>query len=112
MSGKCIFCGSAAYGSCANSPHKRHEHHDDEKHCVFCGSMAYGSCGNSPYKKHNMEAVLASACIADQSLLGRVRTVRMESTRGSHQGVVCLWQKANWNNTTAIGGLKSTNTSQ
>lgn len=52
MSGKCKFCGSTTYGSCSSSPHKKHEHQDDEKHCVYCGSTTYGSCPNSPHKTH------------------------------------------------------------
>ncbi|MBI3126075.1 MAG: hypothetical protein HYZ11_00535 [Candidatus Tectomicrobia bacterium] len=50
--GRCRFCNSMAYGSCTLSPHKKHEHDNDEKKCVFCGSAAYGSCPQSPVKKH------------------------------------------------------------
>lgn len=49
---KCRYCNSTSYGSCLRSPHKKHEHIDDEKRCEFCGSSSYGSCLNSPYKKH------------------------------------------------------------
>ena len=51
---KCRYCSSSSYGSsCSSSPHKKHEHLDDEKHCEFCGSPSYGSsCSNSPTKKH------------------------------------------------------------
>lgn len=54
MSGKCKYCNSTSYGSgCSHSPHKHHEHIDDEKHCIYCGSSSYGSgCSNSPNKKH------------------------------------------------------------
>ena len=52
MSGKCKFCGSIGYGACSSSPHKKHEHQDDEKYCVYCGSTGYGACSNSPHKTH------------------------------------------------------------
>jgi len=39
--GKCKYCNSTSYGSCIMSPHKRHEHNDNEKKCVFCGSSSY-----------------------------------------------------------------------
>jgi hypothetical protein len=53
MSGTCRYCGSNSYGSCSRSPHKKHEHVDDEKHCVFCGSNSYGtSCTYSPFRSH------------------------------------------------------------
>ena len=50
--GRCVFCGSQAYGkNCPGSPHinHAHEHDDDYRHCVFCGSTAYGrKCLNAP----------------------------------------------------------------
>ena len=49
---KCRYCNSTSYGSCLRSPHKKHEHIEDEKRCEFCGSSSYGSCLNSPTKKH------------------------------------------------------------
>ena len=50
---KCKYCGSSSFGSCSNSPHKKHEHSGlDEKKCVFCGSSSYGSCSKSPFNKH------------------------------------------------------------
>ena len=52
MSGKCKFCGSTGYGACSSSPHKKHEHQDDEQHCVYCGATGYGACSNSPSKTH------------------------------------------------------------
>ena len=50
----CRYCNSTSYGSgCLRSPHKRHEHVEDEKRCEFCGSSSYGSgCLNSPTKRH------------------------------------------------------------
>ena len=52
MATKCRYCNSSSYGSCSQSPYKKHEHIDDEKHCEFCGSSSYGSCSNSPFKVH------------------------------------------------------------
>ena len=51
---KCRYCNSTSYGSgCSYSPHKKHEHTDDERKCEFCGSSSYGSgCSYSPAKKH------------------------------------------------------------
>ncbi len=49
---KCRYCSSTSYGYCLLSPHKKHEHIEDEKRCEFCGSSSYGSCLNSPTKKH------------------------------------------------------------
>jgi len=52
MMGRCRFCNSTAHGVCLQSPHRKHEHIQDEKRCEFCGSSSYGSCLNSPTKRH------------------------------------------------------------
>jgi hypothetical protein len=51
---KCRFCNSTSHGSgCSYSPHKKHEHVENEKVCEFCGSSSYGSgCSYSPTGKH------------------------------------------------------------
>jgi len=49
---KCRYCNSNSYGSCLESPSKKHEHNTDENHCIFCGSTAYGGCLHSPCRIH------------------------------------------------------------
>ena len=49
---KCKYCNSSSYGTCPGSPHRFHEHLEDEKRCVFCGSSSYGTCSYGPAKKH------------------------------------------------------------
>lgn len=49
---KCKFCGASNYGSCAQSPFKKHKHGSDGKKCVFCGATNIGSCAQSPHGKH------------------------------------------------------------
>ena len=41
---KCMYCGSASYGSgCIFSAQRIHIHVDDPTKCIYCGMMAYGS---------------------------------------------------------------------
>lgn len=54
--GKCKYCGASSFGSCSQSPHKKHEHTGIGNKCVYCGSGSYGACSNSPSKKHKHES--------------------------------------------------------
>ena len=53
---KCKFCGSSSYGAGSRSPHKKHEHLEDEKHCVYCGSSSYGHAPTVHLRNINMAA--------------------------------------------------------
>jgi len=51
---RCVYCGSANFGSgCRYSPKGIHFHPDDAKHCSFCGSANYGKgCRYAPDSIH------------------------------------------------------------
>ena len=54
MTSRCVYCGSANFGSgCRYSPKGMHFHPDDAKHCAYCGSSNYGKgCRYAPEGIH------------------------------------------------------------
>ncbi len=54
MTSRCVYCGSANFGSgCRYSPKGMHFHPDDPKHCAYCGSSNYGKgCRYAPEGIH------------------------------------------------------------
>lgn len=78
---KCKFCGSSSFGTCYESPFKKHEHSGIGDKCVYCGSSSYGTCYESPTKKHKHEQGLGKCIYCGSSSYGTC----YESPSGKHE---------------------------
>ena len=70
---KCKYCNSTNHGSgCSNSPHKHHEHNEDEKKCVYCNKP--DRYQTARVRSTNMEAGPISAGGVGRPIPGVVST--------------------------------------